>query len=250
MKARKFTVNRGSLTIRGKIYGDCSAVRPLVIMSHGFMANQSMCKKYAKLLAENGYITVTYDFCGGGLFCSSDGKTYDMSVLTEAKDLEAVIDYFAGEPYVDKSRISLLGCSQGGFVSAIVAKRRPAMLDRLILFYPALCIPDDARRGNMVFARFNPQDIPAKIRCGLMVIGKAYVEAVIQEDVYSMIGGFPGKVLLIHGTKDQLVDISYSQKAAKLYPDLAYHELPGAGHGFSGAHDRKAREILLAFMTE
>ena len=150
MQVRKFKVNRQNLSISGRVYGDCSGISPLVILSHGFMANQSMCKKYAKLLARKGYVAVTFDFCGGGLFSSSEGKTYDMSVLTEAEDLEAVIDYFIEEPYVDKSRISLLGCSQGGFVSAIVAKRRFNMINRLIMFYPALCIPDDARKSSMV----------------------------------------------------------------------------------------------------
>jgi len=37
----------------------------VVIMSHGFMANERMCHKYAKLLAEMGFLTVTFDFCGG-----------------------------------------------------------------------------------------------------------------------------------------------------------------------------------------
>lgn len=90
------------------------------------MANQFMCKRYTKLLAEIGVIAITFDFCGGGLFRTSDGKTYDMSVFTEADDLEAVLDYFAEESYVDKSKISLFGCSQGGFASAIVAKEERA----------------------------------------------------------------------------------------------------------------------------
>lgn len=248
MKARKFKVNRQNLSISGRVYGDCSGVSPLVILSHGFMANQSMCKKYAKLLARKGYVAVTFDFCGGGLFSSSEGKTYDMSVLTEADDLEAVIDYFIEEPYVDKSRISLLGCSQGGFVSAIVAKRRSNMINRLIMFYPALCIPDDARKGSMVFAKFDPKNIPEKIRCGPMIIGKGYVTSVINSDAYSLIGDFSGKVLLVHGTKDKLVDISYSRKAIEKFSNLEFHEIEGAGHGFKGVYDEQAKEILTAFM--
>lgn len=248
MKARKFKVNRQNLSISGRVYGDCSGVSPLVILSHGFMANQSMCKKYAKLLARKGYVAVTFDFCGGGLFSSSEGKTYDMSVLTEADDLEAVIDYFIEEPYVDKSRISLLGCSQGGFVSAIVAKRKSNMINRLIMFYPALCIPDDARKGSMVFAKFDPKNIPEKIRCGPMIIGKGYVTSVINSDAYSLIGDFSGKVLLVHGTKDKLVDISYSRKAIEKFSNLEFHEIEGAGHGFKGVYDEQAKEILTAFM--
>ena len=48
----------------------------------------------------------------------SDGKTTEMSVLTETKDLEAVIEYVRNLSYTDSEKILLMGCSQGGFVSA------------------------------------------------------------------------------------------------------------------------------------
>lgn len=38
-----------------------------------------------------------------------------MSVLTETKDLEAVIEYVKGLPYTNSNEIILMGCSQGGF---------------------------------------------------------------------------------------------------------------------------------------
>ena len=58
--------------------------------------------------------------------------------------------------------ISLLGCSQGGFVSGLLAAELgEGVIDRLIMFYPAVCIPDDARKGKMMFFRFDPGIIPA-----------------------------------------------------------------------------------------
>lgn len=53
----------------------------------------------------------------------SDGNTTDMSVLTEVKDLEAVIEYAESKTYTNSSKILLMGCSQGGFVSAITAAK-------------------------------------------------------------------------------------------------------------------------------
>lgn len=82
-----------------------------------------MCKKYAVYLSKLGYVCFTFDFCGGGLFNSSDGKTTDMSIFSEIDDLEAVAKYVGELDYIDKSRISLLGCSQGGVVSAMFAKK-------------------------------------------------------------------------------------------------------------------------------
>lgn len=56
----------------------------------------------------------------------SDGRTDEMSVLTEADDLCAVLDHVRRLPYVDRSKVSLMGCNQGGLVSALVAVKRPS----------------------------------------------------------------------------------------------------------------------------
>lgn len=94
----------------------------------------------------------------------SDGKTTEMSVLTEVKDLEAVIAYVRTLPYTG-DELLLMGCSQGGFVSAITAAKYPGIADKLVLFYPALYIPDDARAGKMMFAKFDPQGL-TETSCG------------------------------------------------------------------------------------
>lgn len=121
MKISRFSTQRDNLTIRGKVYSECVGLKTAVILSHGFMANQVMCKSYAKA----GYLCFTFDFCGGGIWVSSDGNSYDMSLLTEISDLESVINYVKKLEYVDSDKVSLLGCSQGGTVSALVAKMHP-----------------------------------------------------------------------------------------------------------------------------
>ncbi len=248
IQVKRFQTKRNKLVIRGRVYGECSGHKPAVILSHGFIANQSMCKKYAICLAELGYITFTFDFCGGGLMNSSDGKTSDMSIFTEMEDLEAIIKYVKKLPFIDHNRINLLGCSQGGVVSAMVAKKNPDAFEKLILFYPALCIPDDARKGKMIFAKFDPDNIPEKLWCGPMRLGKCYVDTVKKMNIYDEIGGFDGKVFYIHGTADHIVDISYARKAYKLYPNIEYYEIEHGAHGFKGEHDEIAVKYLKKFM--
>lgn len=53
----------------------------------------------------------------------SDGSTREMSVLTEVKDLEAVIEYVQNRSYGKPKETVLLGCSQGGLVSARTASK-------------------------------------------------------------------------------------------------------------------------------
>ena len=155
IRTETFCCKRGELTIRGKLYrpGKEAAETeklPIAIFSHGFMANQGMMKGYAKAAAALGYAALTYDFCGGCLVGKSDGKTTDMSVLTEVEDLLAVLAWAKGQDFADPGRIVLAGASQGGFVSALAAARLGDEVKKLVLFYPALCIPDDARKGRSV----------------------------------------------------------------------------------------------------
>lgn len=146
-----------------------------------------------EVAGEIGYCAYCFDFCGGSVppLGRSDGTTTDMSVLTEVQDLEAVIRYAQSLPYTSDTLL-LMGCSQGGMVSALTAAKHPDAVDRLVLFYPAFCIPDDARAGHMMMAHFDPQNLPEKIHCGPMPLGRCYPEAVMHMDVSAKSRRTPG----------------------------------------------------------
>lgn len=252
----QFSCQRDGLTIRGYEYRPEGTNLPIAIVSHGFMANQMTVKHYAKYLAEMGYAAFCYDFCGGCVMMGkSDGNTTDMSVLTEVSDLQAVIRYSRGLDYTDGSDILLMGCSQGGFVSALTASKLKREINKLVLFYPALCIPDDARKGKMMWAEFDPENIPEIINCGPMKLGRRYASDVVNMDPYEEIRGYEGDVLIVHGTADKIVDISYAQKAAEVYKSepcdrkIVYCTIEGGRHMFSKKHDEIALQHLKQFVT-
>lgn len=257
---RTFECKRDRLTIRGTEYKPEGNCLPIAIVSHGFMAFQDTVRQYAKAMAEMGYVSYCFDFCGGSVIKGkSDGATTEMSVLTEVEDLKAVIRYAQGMKYSDPEKIVLMGCSQGGFVSAITASQLHDKIAKLILFYPALCIPDDARAGKMMFAKFDPDDIPDTIRCGPMMLGKCYVKDVIGIDPYQVIQDFSGDVLIVHGSKDKIVDKEYSKQAYELYLNdkgkkekprtVSFFLVDSGSHGFSKKHDRVALEHLRQFLA-
>lgn len=232
-----FSCERDGLTIKGTVFlpkgkTDC----PIAVISHGFMANQMFSQIHAQNLAKMGYAAFCFDFCGGTLVGSSDGDSTDMSVLTEAEDLKAVIEFAKSQSYTDENELVLLGCSQGGFVSAIVAAEMKEEVDALILLYPALCIPDDARSGEMMFAKFDPQNVPETFWCGPMKLGRRYVTDVIEMDPYEIINQYTGKVLIIHGNQDETVDISYALRAVETYSqagaDVEMKIIDEGGHMF------------------
>ena len=257
-----FECKRDGLTIRGTIYRPKGDHLPIAIVCHGFMAWQDSVKHYAAFLAEMGYAAFTFDFCGGSVMCGkSDGKTTEMSVLTETKDLEAVIEYVRNLSYTDSEKILLMGCSQGGFVSALVAAKNNFPIEKLVLFYPALCIPDDARAGKMMMVRFDPQNVPDTFRCGLMKLGRCYAMDVMQMDAFAEIKNYTGRVCIVHGTKDKIVDVSYAKHAAEAYKStipigmqeskrVQLHFIDGGGHMFSKKHDVIAMKLLKEFAAK
>ena len=235
-----------------RIYGtlhvpeDGKRTHPLVIMSHGFGGAHFPEDPLACDLAQAGYLAYGFDFCGGGLASKSSGDTLEMSVLTEAADLNVVMDALLAREDVDRDRVCLFGRSQGGFVSAYVAAQRSDDVRTLVMYFPAFVLQDDARARADAQGRFpETSDINGK------VVGRAYNEDAVSFDIYDIIGAFKGKVLIIHGDADAIVPLSYSERALTCYDDARLVVMPGQGHGFreEGAAAEAAR-ITLEFLAE
>lgn len=262
-----FTCSRGSLRLRGTVFRPAEGERfPIAVVSHEFMANRLFTMRYARLLASLGYAAFCYDFSGGCIVGASQGKTTDMTVFTETEDLKAVIAYAKEQPYAYPNRLLLMGCSQGGLVTALTAAEPETRAEAIILFYPALSIPDDARKGSMMSAKFDPENIPESMRCGPMKLGRGYAASVLDLDPFSAISAYHGDVLIVHGNADTLVDISYSRRAYDAYcaaaaaalqageiaamPQIAFHEVDGAGHIFTRPkHNQDAIEAVTVFLA-
>lgn len=146
-----------------------------------------------------------------------------------------------------------MGCSQGGFVSALMAAKLKNEIGKLVLFYPALCIPDDARSGKMMWAKFDPQNIPAIVKCGPMKLGRCYVADVVNMNPFDEIKGYECDVLIVHGTADKIVANHYAEEAESVYRarengSVQLHFIDGGRHMFSKKHDTIAIEHLKNFL--
>lgn len=218
---------------------------PIVIFSHGFNGHQSDFGHITKLLAGNGIGSVCFNFCGGGTRDTSGFSTTRMSLSTEKEDLLAVLDEVRSWSWVDLGQIYLFGASQGGMVSALVAEEREEQIKAMMLLYPAFCIADDWQKR---FPR--KEDIPEQIVLWDVPLGRVYFEVVHDFKIDERTGGFKKQVLLMHGTEDAVVPISYSEQAVKRYPNARLEIFPGEGHGFTPDGDRRVAEMVLAFVQE
>ena len=70
---------------------------------------------------------------------------------------------------------------------------------------------------------------------------------VMDMDPFREICGFPKPVLIVHGTKDRLVDIRYSRRACECYPNCGLVEVNG-GHGFIFGGFARSRQATLEYL--
>lgn len=248
VKVYKRPISAGAHTLYGELLRPKGREGPLptVICCHGFGSSYKLCKKTVGLcLAKSGYQVYCFDFYGGSKRSRSGGSMREMSIFTEREDLDAVIDAVYSWPEVDKERLCLLGESQGGCVAGITAPRHEEQLKAMILYYPAFCIPEDAQKK---FARV--EDIPELNRIMNQKIGRSYNEKLLDYDIFEELRHFSKPVLILHGDADTVVDISYGQRAAAVYPNAAFKCYPGDIHGFTGKGRLRAAKDSYDFLEE
>lgn len=248
VEVQKYSVQAEGHTLYGELLRPVGVNAPLptVICCHGFGSSYKLCKSTMGMcFAKSGYQVYCFDFYGGNKRSKSGGSMLEMSIFTEREDLDAVIDAIYNLPEVDKEHLYLLGESQGGCVAGITAPRHEAKLRALILYYPAFCIPEDAQKKFSCV-----EDIPEVSKTFGLDVGKRYNEKLLGYDIYKDISGFSKPVLILHGDKDTVVDISYGKRAADVYPHAAFKLYPGESHGFMGKGKLQAAKDSYEFLQQ
>lgn len=221
-------------TDNGKLYTvfyipeNSAKKRPAVIFSHGFGDTNRGGQAYAQALAAQGYLVVCFDFRGGGTSSKSDGSTLDMTLFTEQQDLEAELEMLSSREDVDLNYIFLLGNSQGGVVSVLTAAAEPDKVRAVALSSPAFSLADDARKLYS-----SVEEIPSEAIHIIMNVGHDYFSSIYDFDPIKASESYNGDVLIFHGDKDDLVPISYSQRAVQEFPNATLEVLQGEGHMYS-----------------
>lgn len=205
---------------------------PLVIVCHGYTGNRNGFEPvpYARSFAMNGIASLRLDFTSNG---ESDGASTEMTISNLVKDVEAVFELALTLDGIDPEEIYLLGCSQGGLVCSLAAAELGGQVRGLILNYPALSIPDSAREGDFLGTAFDVDALPETLRVFKYTIGSCYLQDAMSIDVYDTIGAYTGDVLIVHGDKDNLIDISCSERANTIYENSELCVVKGGGHSFS-----------------
>lgn len=219
---------------------------PLVVCCHGLGESGLRVAGIAQRFAAAGAVAVVPSFRGGG--APTAGPTTGMSVLTEIADLEAVLDAAGAWPFVDTGRTALFGRSQGGLVAALAASRRPTQVGALVLWYPALRLPE-SMRARFGPASAAPRTFTHRVEGRDIALGSRYAADARGLDVDAELARLRIPVLLVHGERDADVPISVSEDAARLLPDARLVRVPGAAHGFGDERLADAVARTESFLT-
>ena len=220
MNTKRFTVDNDGMKIQGIAYlpansTDPAQVKksPAIIMSHGYLSNLHNFEYFATQFAMIGYNVFTFNFCCGSDETDpelmSDGTTTNLCIEGEISDLIAVYNYVSTRDYVKSGEIILWGESQGAFVSGLTAARLQEKISKLVMIFPAVCIPDHARRGTLGGASYDPKNPPELIYTERAMLSKVFVDDVKDMDAYSELAKYKGATLLIQGTCDSIVVPEY-----------------------------------------
>lgn len=251
---RGLYIRRGKVNIHGKwLLPEDGAKHKVIIICHEFGMHMRSKAFYGEALCEAGYAVFLFDFCGSGIGTSYGRRSVDMSAKTEVGDLYLVLDYVKTCDFVDASDITVLGCSQGGFVAAMASAKRKKEVKRLILYYPGFSMPDHAARGEILDWRQETEEAPETFTVlKRFKLGRRFLtDARAMRNWRERIHNYPNPVLIIHGTADRTVDIEYARDAARLYPRARLVEILGGDHLFPTEEERAfAIEETLRFLKE
>jgi len=234
------------------IYGIISIPEPekdiegrhgVAIVSHGFNGTHHFAETYFSMFNDLGYAVYAFDYPCGSVHSLSDSNTLNMSIKDEVDVLKMIVSYFQHSEEIDAQRIVLVGESQGGLVSAMAGADLRDGIESMVLIYPALCIPDN---WNTRYPSL--EDIPDKTDLWGVPLGRRFFMELRDMRPYEVIGGYEGPVLIMHGSDDRVVPVSYSEKALGVYKNARMHVLEKEGHGFSEEGRRLSNEYIRKFL--
>lgn len=214
---------------------------PLVIVLHGFTSAKD--RPHTILAAEAmraaGFATIRMDLYGHG---ESGGEFRKHTLWKWVSNVMAAISWARGLDFV--TDIYLSGHSQGGLAAALAAGMEPDRIRGLILRAPAFMIPDGAREGCLLGARFDPDRIPDSFPVikGLELDGE-YLRVAQTIRPEEAMDRFKGPVLILQGDEDDMVPVQVSARAAERYAQCELAVIPGETHHFDRYPEEMTRRI-------
>ncbi len=239
---RDFFIDCDGIDIHAKM--DFPAVQkekmPVLVIVPGFTGHldEDHIIEIAKAANELGYVSLRAEMYGHG---RSSGKFEEHNVMLWMLETSRVIRYasrlsFARDVY-------LCGHSQGGLTTILAAGIMNDVVKALIPLSPAINIYDDSVRGSMLGIEFDNVNLPEFVECPEWKLSSDYVRVARMLPVSEAIKSYKGPVCIIHGTADETVPFSGSEKIVKEFENAELIPIEGDDHCFDFHRDEMIKAL-------
>ncbi|MDC7125289.1 MAG: alpha/beta fold hydrolase [Spirochaetales bacterium] len=208
---------------------------PAVIMMHGTGSNKDEAGNgyvmLAPKMAEAGIAAVRFDFPGSG----DSTASYEIYSNTEAvSDADAVAAYISTLDNIDADSIGVMGWSQGGTDALIAAATGKTNYKSVLTWSGALILSDmvtpemraEVAEKGYTFMQFDWRDA--------LKLGKNWIDEADNMETLSYVPQIKAPICSIHGTEDEDVPFSDSEKVQVAAANSASKLVPieGADHTY------------------
>ncbi|MEN0643322.1 alpha/beta fold hydrolase [Alkalicoccobacillus gibsonii] len=185
---------------------------PAIVFVHGFIGSKvgehRLFVKASRYFAEKGYACFRFDFSGCG---ESSGDYRNLTLSNQIEELLEIIQYIKNQPMIDSEKMTIVGHSLGGAISAIAASR--TSVDQLVLWSAV------AEPYQDIVQITGTSAVKAAQRNGYhdyhgFELSHTFFEDLKIHDPLKAISSVNNQVLIVHAEQDEDVSVSHAKSYA------------------------------------
>ena len=249
MLTKEFYIDKDGFKLFAKLDMplDASKKMPVLVLIHGLTGqmDEAQLEGIRDAANESGIACLRVDMYGHG---KSDGDFANHNLLEWVSEILYIIDYVRGLDFV--TDVYLSGHSQGGLAAILAAELKSDQIKALVLVSPAINIVYDIKNGHFFDAKYELGDIPESLHFWESFDLKGnYLRIAKGIDVDKAISAYKGSVFVVHGTKDDAVNVSYGIEVADKYKNSTLKLIEGDSHCFDYHLDEMVGAVKDFFKT-
>lgn len=232
MQNRDYYIDKDGFRLHAKLEFPQSQEKkmPLLIIIHGLTGqmDETHLEGVKDVALELGYACLRVDMYGHG---KSDGDFVNHNIMEWVCEIIYIIDYARSLEFT--TDVYLAGHSQGGLSVILAAGLKADQIKALIPMSPATNIVYDSCKGEFFGSIFDVENVPETVHFWDEYDLKGnYFRVARSLDVEGAIDAYDGPVLVVHGTNDESVPVSYGEEVAKRYRNATLKLVEGDSHCF------------------